>query len=41
MDVFRTKQSTLECFVNHDDCTPKWFKDGIPIKVKIYHHYRN
>jgi hypothetical protein len=33
MEVFRTKQTVLECFVNHDDCEPKWFKNGKPVKV--------
>ena len=28
MEVFRTKQTTLECFVNHEDCVPKWYKNG-------------
>ena len=32
MDVFRTKQTTLECFVNSDDCVPKWFKNGVAIR---------
>jgi hypothetical protein len=34
MDVFRTKHTVLECFVNHDDCEPKWFKNGKLIKVE-------
>jgi hypothetical protein len=33
MEVFRTKHTVLECFVNNDDCAPKWFKNGKPIKV--------
>ncbi len=38
MEVFRTKHTVMECFVNSDDCTPKWFKNGKPIKVcdKVY-----
>ena len=28
MDVFRTKQTILECFVNHEDCIPKWYRNG-------------
>lgn len=26
LEVFRTKQALLECFVNHEDCTPQWYK---------------
>ena len=32
MEVFRTKHTVLECFVNHDECVPKWFKNGKLIK---------
>lgn len=32
MEVFRTKQTVLECFVNHDDCEPKWYKNNKQIK---------
>lgn len=24
MEVFRTKSTLLECFVNHETCVPKW-----------------
>lgn len=33
MEVFRTKTTVLECFVNNDDCVPKWYKNGKLIKV--------
>ncbi|CAF0846330.1 unnamed protein product [Brachionus calyciflorus] len=32
MEVFRTKHTVLECFVNHDECVPKWYKNGKLIK---------
>jgi hypothetical protein len=34
MDVFRTKQTVLECHVNDPNAPVKWFKNGIPIDVK-------
>lgn len=33
MEVFRTKQTVLECHVNDPDAPVKWFKNGIPIDV--------
>lgn len=38
MEVFRTKSTLLECFVNHENCVPKWYKDGklIPVDDKRY-----
>lgn len=36
MEVFRTKSTLLECFVNHEDCIPTWYKDGQLITVNIY-----
>jgi hypothetical protein len=34
MEVFRTKQTVLECHVNDPNAPVKWFKNGIPIDVK-------
>ncbi|CAF1142161.1 unnamed protein product [Rotaria sordida] len=31
MEVFRTKQTTLECHVNDPNAPVKWFKNGIPL----------
>jgi len=33
MEVFRTKSTVFECFVNHEECMPTWLKDDVPIKV--------
>ncbi len=35
MEVFRTKQTVLECHVNDPNAPVKWFKNGIPIDVKF------
>jgi len=35
MEVFRTKQTVLECHVNDPNAPVKWFKNGVPIDVKI------
>jgi hypothetical protein len=34
MEVFRTKQTILECHVNDPNAPVKWFKNGVPIDVK-------
>ena len=33
MEVFRTKQTILECHVNDPNAPVKWYKNGIPIDV--------
>ena len=35
MEVFRTKQTVLECHVNDPKAPVIWFKDGIPIDVSL------
>jgi hypothetical protein len=32
MEVFRTKNTVLECFVNHEECVVSWWKNGKEIK---------
>ena len=34
MEVFRTKQTVLECHVNDPNAPVKWFKNGIPLDVR-------
>ncbi len=34
MEVFRTKQTILECHVNDPNAPVKWYKNGVPIDVK-------
>lgn len=33
MEVFRTKSTILECFVNHEQCVPKWYRNGVRIEL--------
>jgi len=35
MEVFRTKQTVLECHVNDPNAPVKWYKNGIPIDVSL------
>jgi hypothetical protein len=35
MEVFRTKQTVLECHVNDPNAPVKWYKNGIPIDVSF------
>ena len=35
MEVFRTKQTVLECHVNDPNAPVKWYKNGVPIDVSI------
>ena len=32
-ETFRTKPLLLDCFVNHPECHPIWYRNGIEIKV--------
>ena len=32
MEVFRTKSTILECFVNHEQCVPKWYRNGVLVE---------
>lgn len=41
MEVFRTKQTVLECHVNDPDAPVKWFKNGIPIDVSVFYESEN
>ena len=34
MEVFRTKQTVLECHVNDPNAPVKWYKNGVPIDVR-------
>jgi hypothetical protein len=36
MEVFRTKQTVLECHVNDPNAPVKWYKNGVPIDVSLY-----
>ena len=40
MDVFRTKNTVLECFVNSEDCIPKWYKNGNLITVNSTYYFK-
>jgi hypothetical protein len=35
LEVFRTKQTVLECHVNDPNAPVKWYKNGIPIDVSL------
>jgi hypothetical protein len=41
MEVFRTKQTILECHVNDPNAPVKWYKNGVPIDVKAQRIYSN
>lgn len=36
MEVFRTKLTALECHVNHETAPVKWYKNGVPIDVRLF-----